>query len=146
MTHFVTTWPRREVCPRCRALRLVGIAEGLPYRVAPVPLTAHGELRALLAGRRSYAISAAGRLIHRDQDRIRGDKRGRPVVFAGHVHTRPDPADVDTARASAVLAYLDRLREREAGDADADPALFVIVTGLGGRVISLTPTDDTPPF
>jgi hypothetical protein len=146
VTHFVTTPPRREVCPRCRALRLFGIAEGLPYRVTPVPLTAHGELRALLAGRRSYAISAVGRLIHRDQDRIRGDKRGRPVVFAWHVHTPTDPADVDTSRAAAVLAYLDRLRERDTGEADADPALFAIVTGLGGRVIRLTPTDDTPPF
>jgi hypothetical protein len=146
MIHFVTTTPRRDVCPRCHALRLVGIAEGLPYRVAPVPLTAHGELRALLAGRRSYAISAAGRLIHRNRDRIRGDKRGRPVVFAWHVHAPPDPADVDARHVAAVLAYLDRLREREAGDADADPALFAVVTGLGGRVISLTPRDDRPPF
>lgn len=118
----------------------------MPYRADPAPLTFHGELRALLAGRRSYALSA-GRLIHRNRDRIRGDlRRGRPVVFASHRCAQPpSAADIDPRHAPAVLGLLRRMQATDTGE-DDEAALFLIVTDLGGRVIGLTPDTQEPPF
>lgn len=107
MTIFITSKPKPEPCLRCGRLQLVGLDEGLAYRVEPVPLHAHAELAARIAGRSTYAV-IAGRLAYRDQDRITGDRhRGRPPVFATHSCARPTPpVDVDAPHIAAVTRLL----------------------------------------
>ena len=57
MSRFlISTQVEAELCPRCRQLVLVGWVEGLHTRVDPAPLTARGELDALLAGKWTYAL------------------------------------------------------------------------------------------
>ncbi|GAA0632430.1 hypothetical protein GCM10010174_61870 [Kutzneria viridogrisea] len=108
-----------------------------------MPLTVQAELRARLTGRGSFAL-LAGRLVHRDRDRIRGDVRGRPPVFASHrCGVLPAADDVEPRHVRAVTEYLSRLHA--ATHADEDPVLWHIVTSLGGRVIGLTDTQ-TPPY
>jgi hypothetical protein len=121
VTIFITSKPKPEQCPRCGRLQLIGHDEGLRYRVEPVPLHAHAELAARLAGRRTYAV-IAGQLALRDQDRITGDRRrGRPPVIATHSCARPTPpADVDQAHVAAVTRWLAALVRKPVTDADAD--------------------------
>jgi hypothetical protein len=107
VTIFITSRPKPEPCPRCGRLQLIGLDEGLAYRVEPVPLHAHAELAARLDGRSTYGV-IAGRLAYRDQDRITGDRRrGRPPVVATHSCVRPTPpAEVDAAHITTVTKWL----------------------------------------
>jgi hypothetical protein len=107
VTIFITSRPKPEQCQRCGRLQLIGLDEGVAYRVEPVPLHAHAELAARLAGRNTYAV-IAGQLAYRDQDRITGDRRhGRPPVVATHSCVRPTPpGDVDTSHIATVTALL----------------------------------------
>lgn len=142
MIHFETTRPRGDRCPRCGRLRLTGLAEGIPYRVEPAPLNARAELLARVGGRVSYAI-CGGMLVWRTPERIRGDFRGRPIVFADHRCAQPaEAADIDTRFLPAVAGFLAKLGD--AGrftDVEID-ALTMLACQLGARVVAT----DTPPY
>ncbi|HEX8627081.1 MAG TPA: hypothetical protein VF755_02790 [Catenuloplanes sp.] len=93
--HLITRRVGLRRCPRCPALLLTGVTEGVPVHVDPVPVTAAGELAAVLSGRATYTL-ARGELVHRDGDR---DHLGDPVLIAhrcGHPvppeHRKPLPA------------------------------------------------------
>lgn len=142
--HLVTSSPTVEQCPRCSRLRLVGLADGVPYRVEPVPLHAHAELRALVDGRCTWTV-IAGRLAWRSPERIRGDaRRGRPVVFADHrCGQLADPADVDPAHVSAVAGLLCSLADNSGFSSPEIAAFTALANQLGARVVA---DSDEPPF
>jgi hypothetical protein len=144
--HLITTRPVARRCPRCRRLHLTGLAEGLPYRVDPTPLTAHAELAARLAGRASYQL-VASTLVYRNQWHIAHDlTRGRPPVFADHhCHTPVKATDIDPTYLTVVNQFIDYCTPKPGitPDLDTENALFLITRRLNGRVIALT---GDPPF
>jgi hypothetical protein len=144
--HLVTSRPVTRRCPRCRRLQLVGLDEGLPYRVDPVPLTLHAELNARLAGRHSFQI-IAGTLAHRNQHRINHDiTRGRPPVFVEHhCHTPVKATDIDSTYLVVVNQFIDYCtpKPETTPDSDTETALFLVARQLNGRVIALA---GNPPF
>lgn len=79
--HLITTPVTADLCPRCKAVILIGWAEGLHARVDPTPLNRDGEIATLLAGLQTYTLTRSG-LVHRDATRIAGgtlSKCGRTV-------------------------------------------------------------------
>ncbi|MER7076615.1 hypothetical protein SAMN02982929_05324 [Saccharopolyspora kobensis] len=151
---FITTRPRCAPCPRCGRLQLTGHAEGLPYRVDPVPVTPRAELAARLSGRSSFAFIAEG-LAVRTAGRIDGDARRPrpPVLVAHHCDTPPAPEGVDAAHAPVIARLVERARRREADDLPAplgepeSTALFTLAEAFGGTVIGFDPyTVDPAPF
>lgn len=141
MIHFETTRPRGDRCPRCDRLRLTGLAEGVPFRVEPAPLNARAELLARVGGRTTYAIFG-GMLAWRSAERIRGDFRGRPIVFADHCCEKPaEAADIDPRFLPAVADFLARLANRSQWTETEIDALTLLACQLGARVMT-----DEPPF
>ncbi len=142
MQHFITTPPMCAPCPRCGRLELTGHAEGLSYRADPVPLTAHAELAARIAGRRTYAL-IAGQLAYRNPSRIAGDHRGRPPVFADHrCQQPPAPGHIDTAHLTATTRLITKAsptpdRPPPVDDIEFD-ALALFTRELGATAIDRT--------
>jgi hypothetical protein len=66
---MISTKVKTITC-RCGSEIIYAVADGLPARVDPTPLTLANELAALLDGRWTYALRA-GELVHRDQWVIR---------------------------------------------------------------------------
>lgn len=87
--HLVTT-TTHVTTHRCGQIVLEGTVEGLTTRVDPTPLTATGELVALLTGRWTYALSPGRELWHRNRWRIR--RRDHPVLAAHRCGLPPPPA------------------------------------------------------
>src|SRR5438067_2808555 len=82
--HLISRRPACRPCPRCRCLMFTGIDEGVPYRTDIIPLSIHGEMAALLTGRKTFGLHG-GYLCHRDAGRMTLDVTyGRPAVFANH--------------------------------------------------------------
>lgn len=77
--HLITTAANGALCPRCRAIVLLGVAEGLTARVDLTPINRAGEIAALLANLQTYSLSRTG-LVHRDAGRIGGSKLRGPVL------------------------------------------------------------------
>lgn len=143
MIHFVTTRPRADRCPRCRRLHLVGIAEGLPYRVDPAPLTALAEIVARVGGRETWWMHGNG-LAWRNVEKIKADRiRGRPIVFADHRCARPVAAgDIDPTYLPFMGRWLAALTTgAEWSDAEMT-TLALVARHLGARVID----GNTPPY
>lgn len=144
--HLITTPPGCAPCHRCGRLRLIGIAEGIPYRVEPAPLNVHGELRARTSGRWTYTV-IAGQLVYRNVHRIGGDtRRGRPIVFAQHECSNPaTEEDIETkhlTHATRLIHATTPDKKTATSETDED-ALFLLSTELNGRVIAV---HNTPPF
>lgn len=147
MIHFVSTTPRVGPCPRCQRTILTGVAEGLPFKLDPVPLTARAELFALVADRPCASL-IAGRCAWRIPENIRGDTKygKRSIVFATHSCAHPaTAADVDPNHVAAVQRFLatpepkpdtPRWTDAELG------TLELITRKLGARVIGA----DIPPY
>lgn len=144
MTYLVTSSPTVEQCPRCSRLRLTGLADGVPYRVDPIPLTAHAELRALVDGGASWCV-IAGRLCWRSPEHIRGDaRRGRPAVFADHRCAHPvTAADVEPSQVAGVARLLSSLARESEFSAPEMAAFSALANQLGARVVA---DSDEPPF
>ena len=83
--HLITTPASAALCPRCRHLILVGIAEGETARVDPTELTPVAEVEAILTGRATYTFTAGAELVIRTAYRITGGLAG--VVLAAHACT-----------------------------------------------------------
>jgi hypothetical protein len=81
---------RARLCPKCGAPVMVGLADGAPVAVDPVPLNRIGEASALLAGRTTFALRYLGRyeLSWRSAEHITGTPAGtnaRLEVVAEHM-------------------------------------------------------------
>lgn len=146
--HFVTTVPRCRPCGTCRRLTLTGLSEGCPYRVDPVPLTMHAELRAMLHGRATWKL-VAGKPVVRTGLTIGARKPWQPwpLVLADHVcHQAPEPSDVDTTFLPVItrLIAVTRAKTPESGDGIdyESESVALVCAALGGRVIAT----ENPPF
>lgn len=89
--HLVTTKVTGAACPRCRAVVLVGLAEGLTARVDLTPLNSTGEIAALIADRWTYTLTRQG-LVHRDAGRIAGGHLTGPILAEHCCGYTPPPA------------------------------------------------------
>lgn len=152
--HLISRRPRCRICARCGRLQLLGIDEGLPYRVEPIPLTLDAEIKALMVGRITYGIHA-GYVCHRTEGRMTLDvKYGRPPVLATHkCHIATNAVDVDSGWVGATLAMIQRATaeqkvnddgDEESAEAEVD-ALFTISDLLNGRVVA-EQNGPFPPF
>lgn len=143
MVHFVTTSPTSERCGRCGRLRLAGLGDGIPYRVEPVPLNVHGELRVRLAGRRSFRL-VAGRLCWRSPESITADNRPgrhRPIVFGDHACAQPaTAADVDPTFLPVVARLLAANPTGTRWSESETAVIHLLGEHLDARVL------ETPPF
>jgi hypothetical protein len=80
--HLETTTPVVLACHGCGAPVVYGLAEGIPARTDPAPLTPWQEIRAVVAGRQTYTLTRAG-LVQRDAGR-RADPGLTGPVLAEH--------------------------------------------------------------
>lgn len=139
----------------------MGIDEGVPFRVEPLPLTVDAEIKALISGRVTYGVHA-GYVCFRDQGRMALDRKwGRPPVVATH---RCDvvivSSDIDGRSVGAITRLIDRATHEKAShpdreeteDEDIEPA-YTIWDLLKGKVIAEGPNGqiglqlvDRPPF
>jgi hypothetical protein len=145
--HFVTTWPRKNTCPKCQRTVLDGIAEGFPYRVDPIPLDLTAEITAELAGRRTY-WTTAGHIVCRTFDNITVETPDtRPPVFATHHCAPPDPHHIAINHIPVTQQLItDKYLEKATPEQDTDQqALITIADVLAGRVTE-SPDDQDPPF
>lgn len=108
--HFITTRPTLIDCQTCHRPQLAATVGGLDRHVDPAPLTAAGELAALLDGRATYHLAGplTDHLIRRTVHHIRGGDRTRPVV-ADHVCAPPVAAHIDPAQLAVCAALVRRL-------------------------------------
>lgn len=147
MIHFVSTAPRAGPCPRCQRIILTGVAEGLPFKLDPVPLTARAELFALVAGRPCASL-VADRCAWRIPEHIQGDTKygKRSIVFATHSCRHPaTAADVDPNHVPAVQRFLATPEPKPDSPrwADAELGTLELITRkLGARIIGA----DIPPY
>jgi len=119
--HFITTRPTLTTCRTCHRPQLAATVGGIDRHIDPAPLTAAGELAALLHGQATYNLAGplADHLIRRTVHHIRGGQRtGLPVV-ADHTCTPPQAAHLDLAQLQVCAALTRRL----AGHADPNRAL-----------------------
>lgn len=118
--HFITTRPTLVDCRACGRPQLAVTVGGLDRHIDPAPLTAAGELAALLAGRATYNLAGplSDHLIRRTVHHIHGRDRTVPVV-ADHGCTPPDSSHVDQRRLELCAALVRRL----AGHDDAEQQL-----------------------
>lgn len=82
-------------CVRCDEPVLRGLDADIaafPARTDIYPLSLHGEVQALMAGRRTYELRL-GELDHRDRWMITGRPASSITVVADHVCEEPTPAD-----------------------------------------------------
>lgn len=101
MSDFLVTTPvKGALCPRCHAVILTGLAEGLHTRVDLTPLNRAGEIHALLAGRWTYTLTRSG-LVHRDATRIAGTALHGPTLPAHHCGQPTTPEHLATGSAPA---------------------------------------------
>jgi hypothetical protein len=105
------TPPTLHACPRCRAVVLRCLCEGLDTETDTTPLTIAGQIAALETGRNLYQIEIpryAGRkgayLIPRDENRIRSSKPH--VALAEHKCGEPLKEHVDEAAQSTLNEWL----------------------------------------
>lgn len=100
--HLVTT-TARATTHHCGQIVLEGISGGLTTTVDPTPLTALGELAALLTGRWTYDLAPSRELHHRDRWRI---QRRQPPVLAAHRcgHPPPPPEHIAAAPRTTTTA------------------------------------------
>lgn len=82
--HLITTVATETDCPRCGAVILAGVAEGLHARVDPTPLTSDAEILALAVGRWTYTHTSVGELVRRDFGRITGNRHLRGPTLPDH--------------------------------------------------------------
>lgn len=159
--NLISRRPRCRPCPKCGRLNLLGIDEGVPFRVEPLPLTVQGEIRALLNGQITYGIHA-GYVCFRDQGRMTLDaKWGRPPVCATHkcdfVITSKD---IEPGAVGAIVKLIDRATAEKARNPDREESedehiepIYTIWNLLKGKVIAEGPHGqiglqlvDLPPF
>jgi hypothetical protein len=135
--HLISRRPVLQVCARCRCYQLVGIDEGIPFRLDTVPLTVAGEIWAVMGNRRTYGLHVNGHATIRTAGRITLDaKYKRPVVLAAHrCHAVPDPALIDMPHVPVIAGLVDRAESVPADDSET-AALFAVVETLGGRVVA----------
>lgn len=80
--HFETTPPVVVVCWRCNRPTIYGLAEGVIARADITPIDSASEIRAVVAGRRTYTLTRSG-LVERDAGR-RSDSTLASPVLAEH--------------------------------------------------------------
>lgn len=145
--YFVTTWPRKTGCPKCGALILDGIEEGLPYRVDPAPLTLVGEILAETTGYRTYRF-LAGHIVRRTFENITTETPDtRPPVFAWHRCQPITPEHISIPHIPVTQQLItDKYLDKSTPEQDNDQqALITISEVLAGRITS-SPDDQEPPF
>lgn len=151
---FITTRPSAVPCPRCGRLVLTGHADGLAYKVDPLPVTPEAELDARQANRWTYAVIAEA-LALRTATRIGGDtRRARPPVLAAHHCESPPGVDsADAAHAGVVAQLVRRATRRDDNETPApitepeSDALFDLGRELDAVVVGHDPhTVDPAPF
>jgi hypothetical protein len=82
MIHLITTPATIGHCPRCGALVLTGLAEGIRARVDPAPLNRAGHIAAIHARLTTYTLTRTG-LVAMDANRI-GSQRIRGPTLPQH--------------------------------------------------------------
>ena len=150
VAHLISRRPRCRTCEQCGRLQLLGIDEGIPYRVEPLPLTIQAEIRAIIGGRITYGAHV-GYVCMRNEGRMTLDvKWGRPPVFATHkCHLPATAEDIDPSGVEATTAFIAKvIAEQEHRDDPVETAteveaLFSIADLLSGRVVA---SDGPPPF
>lgn len=145
--YFVTTWPRRNTCPKCHRTVLDGISEGFPYRIDPIPLDLTAEIQAELGGRRTY-WTTAGHITPRTFENITTETpTTRPPVYATHTCTPPDPHHIAIQHIPITQQLItDKYLEKATPEQDTDQqALITIADVLAGRVTE-SPDGEMPPF
>lgn len=148
--HLISRRPRCRNCERCGRLQLLGIDEGIPYRVEPLPLTVQAEIKAIIGGRITFGAHV-GYVCYRDAGRMSLDvKWGRPPVFATHKCHLPATADdIDPRGVDATTAFIAKVIAEQAHRDDPVEtekeveALFSIADLLAGRVVAGA---EPPPF
>lgn len=128
---------------RCGRLELYGIDEGIPYRVAPLPLTVLAELKARVAGRGSFAVHGDF-VTHRDAMRMRGDSHGRPAVVATHecfaVITPEDIDESGVLEVARIVKQASKVTEDPSPMSDKEESALILVSrDLHGLIIDQTP-------
>lgn len=82
-------WPTRaaevKTCPRCGALLIVGLSDGVTVRCDAIAITTQGEVLALFAKRMTYSLHR-GVLLHRDNFRINAGRKGL-TLYSHQCHT-----------------------------------------------------------
>lgn len=145
--HFVTTWPRRTTCPRCRRVVLDGIEEGLPYRIDPVPLTLPGELHAQLTGNRTY-WQLANHIVRRTTENITAETPGtRPPVYAWHQCQPPDLIHISAQHIPDTQRLItDKYLQTATPDQDTDQGCLITITDVLNGYVTESPDDQEVPF
>lgn len=149
--HLISRRPQATQCPRCLRIMLVGIDEGVPFKVEPVPLTVSAEIKARMEGRKTFSTSA-GYVAHRSASRMKSDlKYGRPAVFATHnCKTVPAPEEIQMSQVDATTRMMAG-RKKKMGKQTPElmqdyEALFTISDMLAGRIIAIQSFGEPAPF
>jgi hypothetical protein len=131
---------------------MLGIDEGMPYRISPIPLTLEGEVHMRQLGFITYGLHS-DYFCHRTAGRIQLDLRHpRPPVFATHKCFFDLP--VEFIQASAVPLTMKAIEhaslEAETQNEGEPPpevdvnAMFTIAELLSGKVVAIQ--GPAPPF
>jgi hypothetical protein len=120
----------------------VGLAEGLPFKVDPIPLSVAGEMVARMQARWTFGWNPGIRqCYYRDEYRMR--KTPRPAVFATHKCGAVLLAYVDMPWVVSISTVLKWMQEEKIDNATHDQkhddALFSLNETLGARVIEEAP-------
>lgn len=143
--HFIDRRPRVSLCVRCGCKMLVGITEGLPVKVDPLPLTLEGEMFALMQGRWTYGMTVGGILYHRNPGRIRTDtKHGHPMLVTDHRCWQALVSAIDASRVRQITGYMER--SERGGDPEHEESLFTIKELLSGRIVEINDNNGSIPF
>lgn len=119
----------------------IGLAEGLPFKVDPIPLTLEGELVARIQGRSTFGWNAGIRqCYYRDEYRMR--KVPRPAVFAQHKCNAVLFQFIEVRWAGSIartMKYMQPLPDQEQFKHALEGALFPLSEALNAKVIEEIP-------
>lgn len=139
--YFVDRKIRLDECPRCHVRQFVGVAEGLPFKVDPIPVTIKGELVARLQERWTYGVNFGIRkLFYRDDIRMRHIPRG--AVLADHKCGKELYDHVEIPYIRPINDLVERLKPREPEPEILENSIMTIAHVLGGKMID----DNDCPF
>ncbi|MEU6267671.1 hypothetical protein [Saccharopolyspora shandongensis] len=143
MGHFITTNPAARDCEHCGAVEVTGFADGLAYRLSMLPVTSHGELRARIAGLRTWGLAGDGRPVYRGARLIQARPADSSPVFASHRCSAPIPYEDTNIAFAAVSVDLVAKWRRPATDGQPSGAevevLDLFSAELGARVVAVEP-------
>lgn len=132
---FARRRARLTKCCNCGVSLFVGIGEGIPYKIDPVPITVQGELMARMQGRLTLGMDYGYHFYYRDELRMR--LKPRPAVVTEHKCGLVLFDHVDIEWIPTFTRIVDELTKRPEEDESEEEmeALYTLHSELGAKVL-----------